>query len=100
MKTVHESIHVVQKILSKRWISEILMSINTNHHRYTEILTSIPTISSRELRRKLKLLSEYGLIEQLEDKQGYYLTPLGEGIIDVVIKVSNLAGKLLQEKRR
>jgi DNA-binding HxlR family transcriptional regulator len=100
MRTVHQSIYVVQQIMSKRWISEILMSINTKNHRYSEIFFNIPDISSRELRRKLKLLCEYGLIVNEEGKQGYYLTQLGEDIIDVVLRVSRLAKKLLQAKRR
>jgi DNA-binding HxlR family transcriptional regulator len=98
--TVHESIYVVQQAIAKRWISEILMSINESNHHYSELLSNIPDISSRELRRKLKLLCKYGLIVCALHHKGYYLTPLGEDVIDLIISVSKLSVKLIEAKTK
>ncbi len=99
VRDLHFSIDTLQKIISKRWVSEILFSINHRHHRYTEILNCIPYISSTELRRKLKSLLKYGLI--LKDEQGeYHLTLLGKDMIDIMIKASMLAERMEKAKKR
>jgi len=99
MRDLHTSINIVQNIVSKSWTSEILFSINHRHHRYTEILNCIPYISSTELRRKLKLLLQYGLI--LKDEQGeYHLTLLGQDMMDIMIKASRLAERMEKAKKR
>ncbi len=98
MKDLHNSIAIVQEIVSKRWVSEILFSINHKHYRYSEILHCIPYLSSTELRRKLKLLLEFGLLHK-DDKE-YHLTILGQDMMEIMIKASKLSERLENAKRR
>lgn len=98
MKNLKKSISIVQEIVSKRWVSEILFSIYHQHHKYTDILQSIPFLSSTEFRRKLKLLLEFRLI--LKNEKGEYkLTVLGDDIIEIMIKASEFSERLADAQR-
>lgn len=70
---------LIQELVKKRWIPEIVHSVSLGNHTYTDILNSIEYISHTELIRKLKILEEYDCVEKTEKGNNvyYYLKPLG-----------------------
>lgn len=80
MTEYQQGLEIIQDLISKRWIPEILCSISKGNENYTNILNSIEFLSQTELQRKLKVLEEYKCIEKDQDTGKYELTVFGEEI--------------------
>lgn len=79
MTAYDKGFELIQDLVKKRWIAEILHSISLGNHSYTDILNSIDYLSHTELVRKLKVLEEYDCVEKKEEGVNvyYYLKDLG-----------------------
>lgn len=73
---------LIQELVKKRWIPEIIHSISLGNHSYKAILDSIEYLSHTELIRKLKTLEEYDGVEKKKEGNNvyYYLKPLGHDL--------------------
>lgn len=80
MTDYQKGLEVIQDLITKRWIPEILCSISQGNLNYTSILKSIQFLSQTELQRKLKILEEYKCIEKIEESSEYHLTVFGEEV--------------------
>ena len=79
-------------LLSKRWITEVMFSIQEGNNRFSSVKDDLKFISDHILADRLKLLEEYKLITkrhvgELPPKVEYALTETGE-------KLSELLGQL------
>ena len=82
---LNEVIH----LLSKRWITEVLFSIEEGNNRFSSIKDDLKLISDHILADRLKLLEEYSLIKktQLTDNSGkieYTMTPTGSKLSTIL----------------
>ncbi|MGO3018600.1 MAG: winged helix-turn-helix transcriptional regulator [Anaerococcus sp.] len=86
---------LIQELVKKRWIPEIVHSVSLGNHTYTDILNSIEYISHTELIRKLKFLEEYDCVEKTECGINvyYYLKPLGFDLDHIFSHLVELADK-------
>lgn len=86
---------LIQDLVKKRWVPEIIHSISLGNHTYTDILNSIEYLSHTELGRKLKTLEEYNCINKTEEgvKVYYYLEPLGYDLDHIFSHFIELADK-------
>lgn len=80
MTEYQKGLEIIQELITKRWIPEILYSISKGNVNYTKILNSIEFLSQTELQRKLKVLEEYKCIEKDKEKVEYRLTIFGQEI--------------------
>lgn len=81
-------------LLSKRWITEVLFSIEEGNNRFSSIKDDLEYISDHILADRLRLLEEYKLISKnhiadLPPRIEYALTPTG-------YQLSDLLGQLCQ----
>lgn len=96
MTEYQKGIEIVQDLIKKRWIPEILHSIKLGNQTYTEILNSIEYLSQTELQRKLKVLEEKNCILKNVEETGYILTEFGNEIDHLFQHVFDLGQKYLQ----
>lgn len=96
MPEYQKGIEIVQDLIKKRWIPEILRSIKLGNHSYTEILNSIEYLSQTELQRKLKILEEKNCLIKDEEDGRYILTEFGHEINHLFQHVFDLGKKYLQ----
>lgn len=76
--TLNELIH----LLSKRWMTDVLFSIEEGNNRFTTLKEELKNISDNILADRLRLLEEYHLItkesfSQIPPRVEYSLTPIG-----------------------
>ncbi|QHV94097.1 winged helix-turn-helix transcriptional regulator [Spirosoma endbachense] len=90
---LNELIHM----LSKRWLTEVLFSIEEGNNRFSSIKEDLKLISDNVLADRLKLLEQYKLINRNDNfrevpaRVEYSLTSIGEKlseILDVLCKFS------------
>jgi DNA-binding HxlR family transcriptional regulator len=79
-------------LLSKRWITEVLFSIEEGNNRFSSIKEDLQHISDHILADRLRLLEQYKLITkkqygEIPPRVEYAITPVG-------IELSNLLDKL------
>lgn len=77
MKEYQRGFEIIQELIAKRWIPEILYSIAKGNNKYTSILNSISFLSQTELQRKLKALEEHRCLNKDRERGEYYLTDFG-----------------------
>jgi DNA-binding HxlR family transcriptional regulator len=83
-------------LLSKRWITDVLFSIEEGNNRFSSIKEDLEFISDHILADRLRLLEEYKLISknhvaELPPRIEYALTPTGDalsGLLDQLCKFS------------
>lgn len=80
MTDYQKGLEMIQGLISKRWIPEILYSVSLGNHRFTDILNSINYLSQTELQRKLKLLEESNCLIKDEVDMSYNLTEFGSEV--------------------
>ena len=80
MKEYQKGFEIIQELISKRWIPEILYSIASGNNKYTSILNSIRFLSQTELQRKLRALEEYRCLDKKREQGEYCLTDFGREI--------------------
>jgi DNA-binding HxlR family transcriptional regulator len=76
-------------LLSKRWITEVLFSIEEGNNRFSSIKEDLEYISDHILADRLRLLEEYKLISknhfhELPPRIEYALTPTGEELSNLL----------------
>lgn len=96
MTEYQRGIEIIQDLIKRRWVPEILLSIKMGNYTYTNILNSIPHLSQTELQRKLKVLEEYDCIVKNEEELLYNLTEFGNEINHVFQHVYDLGQRFLQ----
>lgn len=99
MTEYQKGIEIVQDLIKKRWVPEILHSIKLGNKTYTNILNSIEYLSQTELQRKLKILEEYEAINKNEKDLCYDLTEFGNEIDHLFQHVYELGQKYLRRDK-
>ncbi|WP_159476639.1 helix-turn-helix domain-containing protein [Dyadobacter sp. 3J3] len=83
---LNELIH----LLSKRWLTEVMFSIEEGNNRYSALKEDLIHISDTMLANRLKLLEQYKLITRSEDlsplspRADYQLTKTGAHLSDLL----------------
>ena len=90
---LNELIH----LLSKRWLTEVMFSIEEGNSRFSSIKEDLKYISDNVLADRLKLLEKYKLIVRVEHSKElpvrveYGLTPIGSTLSTLLDKLCNFA---------
>ena len=89
---------IVEDLIKLRWVPEILESISSGNHRYSEIKRSIDGISHTELNRKLSILMRKGTILKEEDRDGtsYALLEFGKELVHIFQHLEELQDKYFE----
>lgn len=95
MNNFDKGFELIQDLVKKRWVPEILHSIKNGNHSYTDILNSIDYLSHTELNRKLKTLEEYDVITKKEVgiNACYYNNDLGNDLDHIFSHFTELGNK-------
>lgn len=97
MIRITEGLELIQEIVRRRWIPEIIAAIAGGNQSYSEILAGIDYLSKTELNRKLNFLLERGVIEkQIKlNKTEYKLLPFGEDLEHIFKHFEDIGKKYL-----
>ena len=73
------------EIIEGRWILRILLRLNHGEHRFSDLKSALPRISSNVLTERIRSLEHAGLVERHflpppAASQVYALTPFGAGL--------------------
>lgn len=98
MTEYQKGIEIIQDLIKKRWVPEILHSIKLGNKTYTNILNSIEFLSQTELQRKLKILEEYEAVIKDEKELSYDLTEFGNEIDHLFQHVYELGQKYFEPR--
>lgn len=98
MTEYQKGIEIIQDLIKKRWVPEILHSIKLGNKTYTNILNSIEYLSQTELQRKLKILEEFEAINKDEKELSYNLTEFGNEIDHLFQHVYELGQKYFETR--
>jgi DNA-binding HxlR family transcriptional regulator len=76
-------------LLSKRWMTEVLFSIEEGNHHFSCLKEDLEHISDNILAVRLKLLHQHGLISKINvlnssTRTEYSLTPKGKVLSDIL----------------
>ena len=76
-------------LLSKRWMTEVLFSIEEGNHNFSCLKEDLEYISDNILAARLKLLYQHGLINKdnvsnSTARTEYSLTPKGEALSEIL----------------
>lgn len=95
---ISSGFEIVEDLIKLRWVPEILESIDSGNHRYSEIKRSIDGISDTELNRKLTTLVEKGTIVKEEDLDSisYTLLEFGKELVHIFYHLEELQEKYLE----
>lgn len=95
---ISSGFEIVEDLIKLRWVPEILESIDSGNHRYSEIKRSIDGISDTELNRKLTTLVEKGTIVKEEDLDSisYILLEFGKELVHIFYHLEELQEKYLE----
>ena len=80
MTEYQRGMQIIQDMITKRWVPEILCSLSNGNNTYTKILNSIEFLSDTELQRKLKILCSNQCIIRDQELGIYSLTEYGREI--------------------
>ena len=83
------SLNELINLLSKRWITEVLFSIEEGNSRFSAVKEDLQHISDNVLADRLKLLEQHGLIAKIQINElapriEYSLTPIGTELSDLL----------------
>lgn len=95
---ISSGFEIVEDLIKLRWVPEILGSINSGNHRYSEIKRSIDEISHTELNRKLSILMRKGTIlkEEVPDGTSYALLEFGKELVHIFHHLEELQDKYFE----
>ena len=88
------------KVLSKKWIINILHVLQTSNKTFSELATELQ-ISNQELSKKLKLLKSFNLVKKtpafMEEKElsVYESTLIEKDLTDLIQKLGNFGKKYM-----
>jgi len=86
-------------LLSKRWITEVLFSIEEGNNRFSSLKEDLRYISDNILADRLKLLEQYKLINrnghtpEVPSRVEYALTPTGHSLSELLDGMCQFAEK-------
>ncbi len=89
--------HEASELIGKRWTGAIIRSLFHGVSRFREIADAVPGLSDRMLALRLKELERNDIVEPLEDRAGYRLTPKGHDLRMVLIEVAKWADRWQRE---
>lgn len=95
--SLNELIH----LLSKRWLTDVLFSIEEGNKRFTSIKEDLEHISDNILADRLKLLEQYQFIirhsfmEEVPIRVEYALTPTGTQLSEMLDQLCQFAENTL-----
>jgi DNA-binding HxlR family transcriptional regulator len=83
-------------LLSKRWITEVLFSIEEGNNRFTTLKTELKPISDNILADRLKSLEEHQFISkesfnEIPPRVEYTLTPAGQELTRLLETLCNFS---------
>lgn len=83
------SLNELLNLVSKRWVTDVLFSIEEENSRFSEIKEDLVHISDTVLADRLRLLRTYGLIskktfDEIPPHVEYSLTEAGEGLCELL----------------
>ncbi|WP_025124946.1 winged helix-turn-helix transcriptional regulator [Myroides odoratimimus] len=89
--------------ISGKWKIPIVWQINQGHKRPSEMLKGIMKVDRRVLNQQLKELEQDGVLykvsyNELPPRVEYFLTPLGEQLVEVLWKLNTWGETLLKER--
>ncbi len=81
-------------VIADKWSVIVLYCLAYSPKQYTQIQRRIEGISQKVLTQKLKNLERHGLVERKPDPiissiTKYWLTPLGESLIEVLLLIAD-----------
>lgn len=87
------------KILDGKWTTLIVRDLIGGKKRYSELQRSLSGISPRLLAARLRLLERHGMLTRtvyptVPPTTEYELTPLGDGLRDVIEAMAKFGGNL------
>lgn len=90
------SLNELLYLVSKRWLTEVLFSIEEGNHRFTSLKESLEYISDHILADRLRLLEQHGLINKTylpgnPPRTEYGLTSQGSELSDLLDGLCNFA---------
>jgi len=77
------SLNELLHLLSKRWLTEVLFSIEDGHNHFSTIKEDLEYISDTILTDRLQSLLDYGLINKITIQDSiveYHITDIGAGL--------------------
>ena len=95
---ISSGFEIVEDLIKLRWVPEILESIDSGNHRYSEIKRSIDGISDTELNRKLTILVKKSTIVREEDLDiiSYALLEFGKELVHIFYHLEELQEKYIE----
>ena len=85
------------EIFAERWNPLILRELLLGSRRFNELEYGLPKIPRSLLVQRLRMLEQAGVVERHVDSRGknpeYYLTPAGQDLFDVVIRLGEWGQK-------
>lgn len=77
-------------IIKKRWVVQILLSLNKGFNRFSELKSNIEHVSDFMLGKNLKELEEAGILNKevtnkIETGTVYQFTPKGRELMDILL---------------
>ncbi len=80
------------KVIGAKWTVMVLRELYEDKKRFGELLTSLSPISPRTLSARLSELERHGIIKkkiyaEVPLHVEYYLTPRGESLKDIILKI-------------
>ncbi|EHQ28688.1 winged helix-turn-helix transcriptional regulator [Mucilaginibacter paludis] len=95
------SLNELLYLVSKRWLTEVLFSIEEGNNRFTSLKESLEYISDHILADRLRLLEQHGLINKSylpgnPPRTEYVLTSQGSELSDLLDGLCNFAENKMQ----
>ena len=84
-------------VVGERWTLLIVRNLLLGPRRYSELMAELPGITTNLLAKRLKELSEHGLIEEADRRDGYQLTVRGAALEPVVIELARWGSEYMQQ---
>ncbi len=85
-------------MVGERWTLLLVRNLLVGPQRYGELLEGLPKITTNLLAKRLREMTDAGLVEGSEE--GYALTELGRGLEPVVFALGNFGERYLTQATR
>ncbi len=85
-------------VLGERWTLLLARELLLGPRRYSELLASLPGVTTNLLAARLQDLEANGLVERTDD--GYRLTEAGAALEPVVMELARFGGRYLRQPAR
>lgn len=85
-------------VVGERWTLLLVRELLLGPRRYSDLLASLPGLTTNLLAERLSAMAEEGLVERSDD--GYRLTAAGAELEPVVMELARFGGRYLGEPKR